>query len=101
MSSQSYNLNICQVSLKGNIPTINENISQFKIFYPNFKLFIICPKKEKKFFEKSIKYDRCKIINEEEIISKKSLLILQINILKKIPIMIKYKIDLDGTINKF
>ena len=71
MNIHSYNLNICQVSLKGNIPTINENISQFKIFYPNFKLFIICPKKEKKFFEKSIKYDRCKIINEEEIISKK------------------------------
>ena len=71
MNIHSSNLNICQVSLKGNISTIKENISQFKIFYPNFKLFIICPKKEKKFFEQSIKYDRCKIINEEEIISKK------------------------------
>ena len=65
------NLNICQVSLKGNIPTINENISEFKKHYSNFKIFIICPKKEKKFFRKKINYKFSKIINEEDIISLK------------------------------
>ncbi len=63
------NLNICQVSLKGNIPTINENISQFEKYYSNLKIFIICPKKQKKYFEKNITYKFCKIINEEDIIS--------------------------------
>ncbi len=71
MNNEFNNLNICQVSLKGNIPTIRENISQFKTAYPNFQLFLICPKKEMKLFQKSIKYNCCKIINEEDVISKR------------------------------
>jgi len=50
------NLNICQVSLSGNIPTILKNIENFKKYYPGFKLYIICRNKEKKIFEKKIKY---------------------------------------------
>ena len=72
MKNSFHKINICQVSLKGNIPTIKENINMFKIFYPGFKLFLICPNKEKKIFEKTIKYDHCKIICEEEIISKQN-----------------------------
>ncbi len=64
-------LNICQVSLKGNIPTINENIYEFKKHYSNLKIFIICPKKEKKYFKKKIPFKFCKIINEDEILSLK------------------------------
>ena len=66
------NLNICQISLKGNIPTIKENILKFKNYYPGFNLFIICPKNQKKIFKKNINYKNCKIINEEEIISMKN-----------------------------
>ena len=58
------NLNICQISLKGNIPTIKENILKFKNYYPGFNLFIICPKNQKKIFKKNINYKNCKIINE-------------------------------------
>ncbi len=43
-------LNICQVSLKGNIPLIKENLDSFNKFYKNNRFFIICPKKEKYFF---------------------------------------------------
>ena len=48
-------LNICQVSLSGNIPTILKNIENFKKYYPGFKLYIICPTKEKKIFKKKNK----------------------------------------------
>ena len=53
-------LNICQVSLSGNILTILKNIENFKKYYPGFKLYIICPTKEKKIFKKKIKYKHCK-----------------------------------------
>ncbi len=62
-------LNICQVTLKGNIPTIKDNIIMLKKFYPDFKLFIICPKKDIGLFKKHINNDCCEIINEENIIS--------------------------------
>ena len=62
------NLNICQVTLRGNIATIKNNMIMFKKHYSNFKLFIICPKKDIKFFKRHIKSKDCEIINEESII---------------------------------
>tara|TARA_Y200000002_G_C22615797_1_gene635941 strand:- start:22 stop:1044 length:1023 start_codon:yes stop_codon:yes gene_type:complete len=64
-------LNICQVSLKGNIPIILENYKRFKSYYNDINFFIICPSKEIKFFKKKIKFSNVFIISEEEVISHK------------------------------
>ena len=41
------NYNICQVSLKENIPLILENYINFKRIYKNkISFFVICPKNE-------------------------------------------------------
>ena len=62
-------LNICQVSLKGNIPIIIENYQKLKFFYGDLNIFIICPKKDFKFFKKKLKYDEFTIIGEDQIVS--------------------------------
>jgi len=49
------NMNICQVSLIGNLPILMENIVNFNKFYKKNNFYIICPKKEKKFFLKKLK----------------------------------------------
>ena len=64
-------LNICQVSLKGNIPIIVKNYQRFKYFYKNFNIFIICPKNEISFFKKKLKFDEIVVISEDQIISSK------------------------------
>ncbi len=61
-------LNIFQVTLRGNIPTIKNNIIMFEKYYPNFRLFIICPKKDVDFFKRHINFKNCKIINEENVL---------------------------------
>ena len=62
-------LNICQVSLKGNIPIIINNYQKLKSFYEDFNIFIICPKKDFKYFKKKLKFKEFIIIREEQIIS--------------------------------
>lgn len=62
-------LNICQVSLRGNISIIKENLLNFNKFYKNNFHHIICPKKQKKFFLEEIKDSNCNIIEEEKILS--------------------------------
>ena len=62
-------LNICQVSLLGNVRIIKENLINFNRFYLNNFHYIICPKKEKIFFKKKIKSSNCKIIDEDTIIT--------------------------------
>ncbi len=62
-------LNICQVSLRGNIPIIIENYKKLKLFYKNFNIFIICPKKDLKLFKKKLKYGDFVVISEDQIIS--------------------------------
>tara|TARA_B100001063_G_scaffold245337_1_gene280737 strand:+ start:112 stop:1122 length:1011 start_codon:yes stop_codon:yes gene_type:complete len=67
------NLNICQVSLKRDIPLIKENFKNFKkIYKSNVKFFIVCPKKQMKDFSKRLNYNEIKIINEDELISFKT-----------------------------
>ena len=62
-------LNICQVSLSGNISIIIENINQFYKHYNNCKFYIICPRREKKYFLKKINDKNFEIIEEEKLIS--------------------------------
>ena len=62
-------INICQVSLKGNIPIILENYKKFKSYYNDINIFIICPKNELKFFKKKIKFHDVFLISEEKLIS--------------------------------
>ena len=62
-------LNICQVSLKGNIPIIINNYQKLKSFYKDFNIFIICPKKDLKQFKKKCKFNEFTIISEDKIIS--------------------------------
>ena len=66
---QKKKLNICQVSLSGNVRIIKENLINFNRFYQNNFHYIICPKKEKIFFKKKIKSSNCKIIDEDTIIT--------------------------------
>tara|TARA_Y200000002_G_scaffold138516_1_gene114242 strand:+ start:78 stop:1070 length:993 start_codon:yes stop_codon:yes gene_type:complete len=62
-------LYICQVSLKGNIPIIIKNYQKLKLFYEDFNIFVICPKKDFKYFKKKLRYNEFTIINENQIIS--------------------------------
>ena len=62
-------LNICQVSLKGNLPIIITNYQKFKKFYEDFNIFVICPKKDLRYFKKKLKYDEFTVISEDQIIS--------------------------------
>ena len=66
---RSDELNICQVSLKGNLPIIIENYQKFKSFYKHFNIFIISPKKDLKLFKKKLKQEEFIIISEDQIIS--------------------------------
>ena len=61
-------LNICQVSLKGNIPIIINNYQKLKSFYEDFNIFVICPKKDFKYFKKKLKFNEFTIISEDKII---------------------------------
>ena len=62
-------LNICQVSLKGNVPIIIDNYQKLKLFYEDFNIFVICPKKDLRYFKKKLKYDEFTVISEDQIIS--------------------------------
>ena len=62
-------LYICQVSLKGNIPIIIKNYQKLKLFYEDFNIFVICPKKDLRYFKKKLKYNEFTIISEDQIIS--------------------------------
>ena len=62
-------LNICQVSLKGNIPIIVQNLQKMKLFYKDLNVFIICPKKDFKLFRKKLNFKEVILINEDQIIS--------------------------------
>ena len=47
--------NICQVSLKGNMSIIKENMKNFNKFYEKNYFYIIVPNKDQNFFKKKIK----------------------------------------------
>ena len=62
-------MNICQVTLKGNIPVIKENLVNFNKMYKDNNFYIICPKKNKKIFKKRIDYSKVFFIEEESLIN--------------------------------
>jgi hypothetical protein len=62
-------LNICQVSLKGNVPIIINNYRKLKTFYKDFNIFVICPKKDLMYFKKKLRYNEFTVISEDQIIS--------------------------------
>ena len=66
---QEKNLNICQVSLIGNIEIVKENLLNFNKFYQNNYHYIICPKNEKFIFKKKISNINCEIVDEDTIIT--------------------------------
>ena len=75
--------NICQVSLYGNLPIIIENINKFEKFYQDNIFYIICPKKEKKFFLRKLKYKNVKVFEEENLIKFSKFKKISKNYLKK------------------
>ena len=62
-------INLCQVSLKRDLPLILKNYLSFKKFYERIKIYIICPSKELAYFKEKLNFDEFKIISEDEIIS--------------------------------
>ena len=61
-------LNICQVTLSGNIEIIKRNYLNFKQFYKNLQFFIICPNADLKKFKQELNLDNLQIYDEDEII---------------------------------
>lgn len=62
-------INICQVSLKRDIPLILKNYLNFKKFYKQITIYVICPSKELFFFKDVLNYKEFQIIPEDHIIS--------------------------------
>lgn len=62
-------INICQVSLKRDIPLILKNYLNFKNFYNQIKIYIVCPSNELNFFKDVLNYKEFQIIPEDHIIS--------------------------------
>tara|TARA_B100000989_G_C19483130_1_gene446109 strand:- start:414 stop:1376 length:963 start_codon:yes stop_codon:yes gene_type:complete len=76
-------LNICQVSLPGNIPIILENYRNFSNLYTDINFYIICPKSQVSFFKKKLNYINIYIISEDQIISFSKFKKISNNFLKK------------------
>ena len=62
-------LNICQVSLPGNIPIILENYKNFSNLYTDINFYIICPKSQVYLFKKKLNNMNIYIISEDQIIT--------------------------------
>ena len=61
-------LNICQVSLAGNIPIILQNLKNFEKLYTDVFFYIIVPYKDLEVFKKKIKSKNVQIISENKLI---------------------------------
>lgn len=64
-----YTINLCQVSLRRDLPLILKNYINFKKFYEKIKIYIICPSKDLSHFKEKLYYDEFTIISEDKIIS--------------------------------
>ena len=62
-------LNLCTVTLGTDAEIVNENLIKFNEIYKSVKLYIICPKKDKEIFIRTITDPNYEIINEETLIS--------------------------------
>lgn len=61
-------MNICQVSLAGNIEIIKENLKKFELYYNDIYIYIVCPEKDFYEFKKQFNKKNIKIISEDKII---------------------------------
>jgi len=62
-------INICQVSLRRDIPIILENYKNFKKFYKYFNVYIICPDDELTEFKNKLNFEEFHFLSEDEIFS--------------------------------
>ena len=62
-------LNICQVSLRSDIPIILDNYRNFKKLYKYFTIYIVCPTNEVIEFKKKLNFKEFNFLSEDEIIS--------------------------------
>lgn len=92
---RSETLNICQVSLKRDIPLIIENYNNFKKIYKDVKIYIICPSQDFLEFEERLNYEEIKILKEEDLISFNEFN----DIFKKLSLEIQYKSEFQKRIN--
>ena len=61
-------LNICQVSLPGNIPIILENYKNFSNLYTDINFYIICPKSQVYLFKKKLNHMNIYIISRTKLL---------------------------------
>ena len=61
-------MNICQVSLAGNIEIIKENLKKFELYYNDINIYIVCPEKDFYEFKKQFNKKNIDIISEDKII---------------------------------
>lgn len=76
-------LNICQVSLAGNIPIILKNIANFENFYDKVFFYIVVPYKDIEIFKKKIKNKNVKFYPESTLIKFSKFKKISNSILKK------------------
>ena len=85
-------INICQVSLKRDIPLIIENFNNFKKLYNSkIKFYIICPNDQIKEFNRRLNFKEVEIINENKLISLKKFEIIFKNLFKDVSYKKKFK----------
>ena len=92
---QSERVNICQVSIKRDIPIILKNYKNFIKFYKDIKIYIICPANEITDFQSKLNFKEFEIIEEESLISYDKFL----NVFESLSFMVNYKSDFKKRIN--
>lgn len=83
-------INICQVSLKRDVPLILKNYFNFKNFYEKLKIHVICPSNEFSYFKKNLHYDEFQIIDENDILSIKEFEKISLKFSKKISYLLEF-----------
>ena len=94
-------MNICQVSLAGNIEIIKENLKKFEQYYKDINIYIVCPEKDLHEFKKQFNKKNIDIISEDKIIKFERFKKIANSYLQQKNTMKKYKIDWDGIISKY
>ena len=95
-------MNICQVSLAGNIEIIKEkNLKKFELYYNDINIYIVCPEKDFYEFKKQFNKKNIDIISEDKIIKFDTFKKIANTYLQQKNTIMKYKIDWDGITSKY